>query len=100
MRCDAAKALADAGADLNVQDPDGTPALTVAIVNGHHDVAQMLIERGANPNVADTVGMTPLYAAVELHTSEMYPERRPLRQSYGSTHAGLDQAVARKGRGA
>ena len=32
---DAARALADAGADLNVQDPDGTPALTIAIVNGH-----------------------------------------------------------------
>ena len=76
---DAAKALADAGADLNLQDPDGTPALTVAIVNGHHDVARLLLERGANPNVADTAGMTPLYAAVELHTSEMYPERKPLR---------------------
>jgi len=27
--------------------------------------------------------MTPLYAAVELHTSEMYPERRALRRSSG-----------------
>jgi uncharacterized protein len=94
---DAAKALADAGADLNAQDPDGTPALTVAIVNGHHDVAQMLIERGANPNLADTVGMTPLYAAVELHTSEMYPERRPLRQSYGSTTLDLITLLLAKG---
>jgi uncharacterized protein len=94
---DAAKALADAGADLNVQDPDGTPALTVAIVNGHHDVAQMLIERGADPNVADTVGMTPLYAAVELHTSEMYPERRPLRQSYGSATLDLIKLLLTKG---
>ena len=80
---DAAKALADAGADLNLQDPDGTPALTVAIVNGHHDVAQLLLERGANPNVPDTAGMTPLYAAVELHTAEMYPERKALRPSFG-----------------
>ena len=79
----AATALADAGADLNLQDPDGTPALTVAIVNGHHDVARLLLERGANPNVADAAGMTPLYAAVELHTSEMYPERRALRRSSG-----------------
>jgi ankyrin repeat protein len=94
---DAAKALADAGADLNVQDPDGTPALTVAIVNGHHDVAQMLIERGADPNVADTVGMTPLYAAVELHTSEMYPERRPLRQSYGSATLDVIKLLLTKG---
>ena len=81
---EAATALADAGADLNLQDPDGTPALTVAIVNGHHDVARVLLERGANPNVADIAGMTPLYAAVELHTAEMYPERRALRRSSGS----------------
>jgi ankyrin repeat protein len=80
---EAATALADAGADLNMQDPDGTPALTVAIINGHHDVARLLLERGANPNVADAAGMTPLYAAVELHTSEMYPERRALRRSSG-----------------
>jgi ankyrin repeat protein len=79
----AARALADAGADLNLQDPDGTPALTVAIVNGHHDVARLLLERGADPNVADSVGMTPLYAAVELHTTEMYPERKALRPSFG-----------------
>ena len=94
---DAAKALADAGVDLNLQDPDGTPALTIAIVNGHHDVARLLIERGANPNVADTAGMTPLYAAVELHTSEMYPERRPLRQSYGSGTLDLIKLLLAKG---
>ena len=78
---EAAQALADAGADLNLQDPDGTPALTLAIVNGHHDVARLLLERGANPNVPDTAGMTPLYVAVELHTTEMYPERKALRPS-------------------
>ncbi|HVQ13801.1 MAG TPA: ankyrin repeat domain-containing protein, partial [Vicinamibacterales bacterium] len=94
---DASTALIDAGADPNLQDPDGTPALTVAIVNGHHDVARLLLERGANPNVADTAGMTPLYAAVELHTSEMYPERRPLRQSYGSGTLDLIKLVLAKG---
>jgi ankyrin repeat protein len=78
---DAARALADAGANLNAQDPDGTPALTVAVVNVHRDVAALLLDRGANPNVADVAGMTPLYAAVELHTIEMYPERKPLRTS-------------------
>ncbi len=81
---DAAQVLADAHANLDLQDPDGTPALTVAIVNGHHDVARVLLEHGANPNIADAAGMTPLYAAVELHTTEMYPERKALRHPSGS----------------
>ena len=81
---DSARALADAGADLNAQDPDGTPALTIAIGNGHTDVARLLLERGAHPNVADRAGMTPLYAAVELHTIQMYPERKPVRTPDGA----------------
>jgi len=64
----AARALADAGADLNAIDPDGTPALTFAIINGHYDIARLLAERGANVNVADRTGATPLYAAVDMHT--------------------------------
>jgi len=65
---DAARALAEAGADLNLTDPDGTTALVFAIINGHFDVARMLVEKGANPNVADSQGMAALYAAVDMST--------------------------------
>jgi ankyrin repeat protein len=65
---DAARALADCGADLNAQDPDGTPAITFAIINGHYDVAEMLAAKGANVNVSDRTGATPLYSAVDMHT--------------------------------
>ena len=65
---DAAKALAESGADLNAQDPDGTPAITFAIINGHYDVAALLADRGADVNVADRTGATPLYSAVDMHT--------------------------------
>ena len=65
---EAARSLAAAGADLDLQDPDGTTALIFAIINGHYDVAKVLVEKGANPNVADSTGMTPLYAAVDMHT--------------------------------
>jgi ankyrin repeat protein len=65
---DAARALVDCGADLNVADQDGTPALTFAIVNGHYDVAALLVEKGADVNQPDRTGATPLYSAVDMHT--------------------------------
>jgi uncharacterized protein len=65
---DAARALAENGADLNAQDPDGTPAITFAVINGHYDVAELLAAKGANVNVADRTGATPLYSAVDMHT--------------------------------
>jgi ankyrin repeat protein len=64
----ALRALGDAGADLNVQDPDGTTPLILAIVNARFDAAVALLDKGANPNIADKMGMTPLYAAVDMHT--------------------------------
>ncbi len=65
---DAIAALADAKADLNATDPDGTTALMYAITNAHFDTAAVLIEKGANPNVADSTGTTALYSAVDMHT--------------------------------
>jgi ankyrin repeat protein len=64
----AARALADAGADMNLTDPDGTNALMLAIINAHFDVAGILIDKGADPNVPDRTGMAALYAAVDMHT--------------------------------
>ena len=64
----AGKALIEAGADLDLQDPDGATALVIAIINAHNEFALMLIEAGADPNIADNeAGMGPLYAAVDMH---------------------------------
>jgi ankyrin repeat protein len=77
---EAARALVDAGASLNVTDPDGTTALVLAIINGHYDTAALLTEKGADPNLADTAGMAALYAAVDMNTlGEVYG--RPARPS-------------------
>ena len=65
---DATRALADAGANLNLLDPEGTSALIIAIINGHWDTASVLIENGADLNLADIKGMTPLYGAIDMHT--------------------------------
>ena len=77
---DAARALVESGADLNIQDPDGTTAMVLAIINGHYDVAAMLVEKGADPNVADSSGMAALYAAVDMNTLPFMhgrPEPKP-----------------------
>ena len=66
----AAEALAAAGANLDATDPDGTTALVMAIINAQYDLAELLLRQGADPNVADVTGMTPLYAAVNRHRLE------------------------------
>ncbi len=72
-----ARVLADAGAELNAQDPDGTTALVFAILNGHFDTAALLVEKGADPNVADSAGMAALYAATDMNTlGEIYGRPR------------------------
>jgi ankyrin repeat protein len=44
-----------------------TPVLE-AILNMHLDLAAALLDRGADPNLADSAGMTPLFAAVDMRT--------------------------------
>jgi ankyrin repeat protein len=83
---DAARALAEAGADLNLTDPDGTTALVLAIINGHFDTAALLLDKGADPNIADTAGMAALYAAADMNTlGEVYG--RPPRPSRDERNA-------------
>jgi ankyrin repeat protein len=65
---DAARVLSEAGANLNLTDPDGTTALVLAIINAHYDTAKVLVEKGADPNIADTTGMGALYAAADMST--------------------------------
>jgi ankyrin repeat protein len=65
---DCARVLLKAGADINATNPNGFSAILLAIINSHYDVAAFLLEQGADANIADEVGRTPLYAAVDMHT--------------------------------
>jgi ankyrin repeat protein len=67
-RVAAARALIDAGADVNEVDPERHSAIVIALINGHFDVAGLLIDRGIDVNIEDRVGQTALYAAVDAHT--------------------------------
>lgn len=55
--------LIDQGADVNMQDSDGTTALIVAIKQGNYQVVEYLLEHGADPNLSNNRGLTPLKIA-------------------------------------
>ena len=68
---DAARALLDAGADLNAADPNDMTPLMMAITNAQIGVAQLLVDRGADVRKADWYGRTPLWAAVEIRNLDL-----------------------------
>lgn len=61
-------ALLEAGADIDLDDPDGSTALIMALLNRHWDTAKFLVEAGADVNLWDIYGQTPLYVAVDQNT--------------------------------
>jgi ankyrin repeat protein len=63
-----ARALVEAGADVDLPDPKNITPLFLAIDNFHFDLAKYLIGAGANVNKWDWWGRTPLYSAVDLNT--------------------------------
>jgi len=93
----AARALAETGADLNLTDPDGSSALVLAIINAHYDLAAMLLEKGASPNVADTSGMAALYAAVDMNTLDETPGRPAPKSSDATSSVDLVKVLLAHG---
>ncbi len=93
----AVRALAAAGAGLDATDPDGTTALTLAVINAHYDLAATLLDLGANPNVGDSTGMTPLYAVVDMHTLDETPGRPAPAPSGAVTAADLVSRLLKHG---
>ncbi len=59
----AARALLDAGARVNDTLSDGQSALVVAIANAHWEMADMLLDRGADPRLAGA-GWNALHQAI------------------------------------
>src|SRR5579871_2566612 len=74
-----AKALLDAGADVNQVTNYGWSALLTATQNRHYKLAEYLLDRGADPNLANKGGWTPLYLATDNRNIQGgdYPVRRP-----------------------
>ncbi len=71
----AATALLDGGTDIDqVSAGDATSPLLMATINAQFDLAMLLIERGADPNLAATInGVAPLWATIN---AEWQPRTR------------------------
>jgi len=67
---ESARWMLDAGADVNQGDIDGTPALTIGLMNKQYSFAKFLLDRGANPNVNDVRGRSPLYSAIDARNED------------------------------
>ena len=66
--------LVSAGANLDVQDPDGNTPLLLACRAGHLETAQVLCGKGADASAANHKGNTPLLAAVAAGNARLARE--------------------------
>ena len=65
---DCARHLVEAGADIDLPDPERVTPLALAINNLHFDLAAYLISAGADVDKWDLFGRTPLYQAIDMST--------------------------------
>ncbi len=92
-------ALIKAGADINqVSAGDHTSALLMATINGHFDLAKLLLDRGANPKLASDAGATPLYATINVQwaAKSLYPQPTAQKQQQ-TTYLELMEALIKAG---
>jgi ankyrin repeat protein len=62
--------LLDGGADINEGDNDKRTAFLMAAQNGHLDIARILLERGADKDLPEIGGWTPLQSCIFWNTHQ------------------------------
>jgi ankyrin repeat protein len=63
-----ARALVEAGADMDLADPERVTPLNLALLNLHFDFAAYMIEAGADLDKWDLFGRSPIYMAADVST--------------------------------
>ena len=92
---DVVHALLDAGADINqVSGGERNSPLLIAAINGHFDLMLELLERGADPRLADLSGATPLFAVINTQYAPKtrYPQQQAFKQQE-TTHLEVMEAL-------
>ena len=80
---EAALQLVEGGADVDhVTEGDLSSPLLVAVINGNYDLAKMLLEHGADPNLLSDDSAGPLFATLNIEWSlrTWYPQPQMYRQ--------------------
>ena len=91
---EATRALLAGGAEVDQPSAgDHTSPLLMATLNGHFDLAMLLLAEGADPTLASDAGVTPLYAAINVQWAPhaFYPQPSPAQET--TTHLELMQAL-------
>ncbi len=92
--------LVAAGADVNHFSPEYGSPLVVAAANGHESLSLFLLEQGANPNVEDVWGFTPLHYALREGIAAIGMSRRVIpsdRDWMRSNMGGLVESLLQHG---
>ena len=71
--------------------------MVTAIINGHYDVAALLVQHGADPNLADAAGMAAVYALVDMHTQPLMINRPTRKPSGGVEDLDLLRQILARG---
>ena len=95
---DAVRALVEAGADVNRVSPgDFSSPIVIAAANANFDVAKYLLEHGANPNAANSDGLVPLYATIDIEYAPLSWAPAPITTHQKVGYLELMEALLRAG---
>jgi ankyrin repeat protein len=94
---EAARALVEAGVDLDKANGDKFTPLVMAITNGHFELAKYLLDHGADPKPASLSGMTALYATIDVQWAPKAWFPQPSTEQEKVGYLDLIKALLEKG---
>jgi ankyrin repeat protein len=94
---EAARALVEAGADINKISGDKFSPLVMAIANGHLDLAMYLLNHGADPNLTTQAGLAALYATIDVRWAPAAAFPQPSTEQENVSYLDLMKALLEKG---